>query len=339
MRAYGPGYWSEHPTYERTLRAIAEHATITVLIPTYRRPNDLGRCLGALEDQVRVPDEILVVVRDDDTETQDLLASSAPKSTVLRTVSVGTRGTVAALNAGLEAARGDIISFTNDDAAPHPDWLARVEEHFRTDPKLGGVGGRDWVRYGDRINDGTREVVGKVRWFGRTIADHHLGAGEPREVDILKGVNMSYRRAAIRDVRFDERLLLAGGVHPMEDYLFSMETKRAGWKILYDPAVAVDHHQAQRLEGHRSFKAGQQLFDSTTVTNRVHNHTLMLLESFSPLRRLAFMFWAFLVGSRNAFGLLQWLRFLPGEGRLAWDKLRASWKGRLKGYKTWRRGS
>ena len=290
---------------------------------------------------MRVPDEVLVVVRDEDSETRDLLAKLKDEkrlSQTLRAVEVETPGTVAAMNAGLAAAEGDIIAFTNDDAVAHPDWISRIEEHFRADTELGGVGGRDWIRYGDQVNDGTRETVGKVRWFGRTIADHHLGVGGPREVDILKGVNMSYRRAAFRDIRFDERLLMAGGVHPMEDYLFSMKVKRAGWKLLYDPAVAVDHYQTPRLEGHRSFKAGQQMFDSRTVTNRVHNHTLMLLECFSPLQRVGFMLWAFLIGSRNAFGLAQWLRFSPSEGRVAWDKLRAAASGRLKGYRTWRHG-
>ena len=42
---------------------------ITVLIPTYRRPKDLGRCLEALQKQTRPADEVLVVVRNTDAET------------------------------------------------------------------------------------------------------------------------------------------------------------------------------------------------------------------------------------------------------------------------------
>ncbi len=179
---------------------------ITVLIPTYRRPKDLMRCLEALKKQSRGPNEVLVVVRYDDTETWALLESIDLGSSPLRTVTVKVPGQVAALNAGLGAARGDIIAITDDDAAPHPDWLARIEAHFQTDPKVGGVGGRDWVYHGDRLVDGAREVVGKVRWFGRVIGNHHLGVGGPREVDVLKGVNLSYRRVAIQGLHFDQRL-------------------------------------------------------------------------------------------------------------------------------------
>ena len=309
---------------------------ITVLIPTYHRTRDLVRCLEALRDQSRAADEILLVVRDTDSETRDLLARREHSTLPLRTVEVMEPGSGTARNAGLATAQGEIIAFTDDDSAPRPDWLARIEKHFLADPEVGGVGGRDWIYYDDQVNNGAREIVGKVRWFGRIIANHHLGVGGPREVDILKGVNMSYRRAALHHIRFDERLLEAGGVQSVEDYLFSMEVKRAGWKLIYDPAVAVDHYQAPRFEAHRSFEASRESFNSTAVSSRAHNQTLMLLERFSPLQRLVFILWALLVGSRNAFGLVQWLRFFPREGRVARDKLRAALKGRLEGYKTWR---
>lgn len=167
--------------------------TITVLIPTYRRPKDLARCLSALKQQTRPADEVLVVVRDTDTETWALFKDFNLGSLPLRTVTVKVTGVVAAMNLGLEKAQGDIISITDDDAAPHPDWLARIEAHFLADERVGGVGGRDWMYEGMQLVEGRREIVGQLQWFGRTIGEHHLGVGEPREVDILKGVNMSYR--------------------------------------------------------------------------------------------------------------------------------------------------
>ena len=39
---------------------------ITVVVPTYRRPRDLGRCLDGLGKQSRPADEIAVVVRESD---------------------------------------------------------------------------------------------------------------------------------------------------------------------------------------------------------------------------------------------------------------------------------
>lgn len=312
--------------------------TISVLIKTYRRPKDLARCLKSLRDQSRLPDEVVVVVRDKDTETQSLLANIDLEPLDLRVVTVSEPGTVAPLNMGLDASRGDIVAFTDDDAIPRPDWLGRIEEHFQNDSQLGGLGGRDWTHFGDRVDGRAREIVGKIQWFGRIIANHQLGVGAPREVDILKGVNMSYRRVAFHNIRFDGRLLVTGGVQSYEDYFFSIMVKRAGWKLVYDPAVAVDHYQAQRLDGHRPFGEDRHRFTAVAASNHVCNSTLMLLEYFPLPQRVIFLLWSVLVGSRDAFGVVQWLRFLPDQGKLAGEKLLASLKGRLSGWRTWRCG-
>ena len=64
--------------------------------------------------------------------------------------------------------------------------------------------------YGTELAEGSRAVVGKLAWFGRLTGNHHLGVGGGREVDVLKGVNMSFRREAIADLRFDQRMRGSG---------------------------------------------------------------------------------------------------------------------------------
>ena len=303
--------------------------TITVVVPTYCRPKDLIRCLDALKTQTRPADEVLVVVRDTDFETETLLKTLIPGPFPLRSVTVSIPGQVAALNAGLAAAQGDIIAITDDDAIPSADWLERIETHFLSDEHVGGVGGRDWVYHGQQLEDGKQEVVGRVQWFGRVTGNHHLGVGVPREVDILKGVNMSYRRSAIKGRRFDERLRGIGAqVH--NDMAFSLALRRAGWKLIYDPKVAVNHYPAQRFDEDQ-----RNRFNDIALLNAVHNETLVLLENLPSTRRTAFVIWATFVGTRDAPGFFQWLRFLPKEGTLAGQKLVASLRGRWQAWETW----
>lgn len=305
--------------------------TITVIIPTYRRPKDLERCLEALKQQTRPVDELLVVVRDTDAETWAFLAQFNPEGLPLRTVTVTFPGQVAALNAGLDVAQGDIISITDDDAAPHPDWLERIEAHFLSDEGIGGVGGRDWVYFGTQLYDGLpRKVVGRVKWFGRVIGNHHLGVGVPQEVDTLKGANMSYRQTAITGVRFDKRLRGKGSqIH--NDLAFCLALRRRGWKLIYDPMVAVDHYQGQRFDEDQR----HHQFNEVATMNIVHNKTLALLEHFSPAQRLIFLIWAVLVGMRTEPGFLQGLRLFPREGLLAGQKLLACFRGRWQAWQTW----
>ncbi len=285
--------------------------------------------MEALQKQTRPADEVLIVVRDTDAETWTLLKAFSPDSLLLRTVMVSLPGQVAALNAGLDAAKGEIIAITDDDAAPHVDWLERIEAHFLLDECVGGVGGRDWVYNGTQLEDGAKEVVGRVQWFGRVIGNHHLGVGEPREVDVLKGANMSYRRTAITTIRFDQRLR-GTGAQVYNDMAFSLALRRAGWKLIYDPAVAVDHYPAQRFDEDK-----RDQFNMIALMNLTHNETLALLDYLPPMRRIVFLVWVILVGTRSTLGFLQWLRFLPSEGKLAGQKWLASLQGRWQGWLTW----
>jgi cellulose synthase/poly-beta-1,6-N-acetylglucosamine synthase-like glycosyltransferase len=303
--------------------------TISVVIPSYCRPKDLARCLDALKKQKRPADEVLVVVRDTDTKTWTFVQTFNPEFLPLRTATVSVSGVVAAMNAGMDAACGDIIAFTDDDAAPHTDWLERIEAHFLSDSNIGGVGGRDWVYHGTQLQEGEREVVGQVQWFGRVIGEHHLGVGEAREVDVLKGVNMSFRRSAIGQMHFDTRMRGTGAQVHFE-LAFSLALKRAGWKLIYDPKVAVDHFPAQRFDEDQRHR-----FNDIALLNAVHNETLVLLENLPSTRRTAFAIWATFVGTRDAPGFLQWLRFLPKEGTLAGQKLVASLRGRWQAWETW----
>lgn len=305
---------------------------LTVLIPTYRRPTDLERCLVALRAQERTPDDVIVVARADDRETAALLALRPADPVPVRTAIVAEPGQVAALNTGLRAADGDVIAILDDDTAPWPDWLSRIEAHFQRSPRLGGLGGRDMIRADGFPAEPDTRQVGRLTWYGRWTGQAHRGVGPPREVELLKGCNMSFRRTAITGVWFDPRLL-GSGAQWFNDAAFSLAVKRAGWQVVYDPAVRVDHYLGARHGGD----------DRTALTPGevyavVYNETLILLEHLSPLRRLMFLGYGITVGTRRAPGLLQWVRArLPG-GHPPSGSHAAAWKGRLAAWREYRRG-
>ncbi|WP_027798713.1 glycosyltransferase family 2 protein [Paraburkholderia dilworthii] len=292
---------------------------VTVLVPTYRRPADLARCLAALHRQSRAPDEVVVVARADDEATHTCLRDPAvPGKLPLSVALVEAPGQVAALNRGLDAANGDVIAITDDDAAPHPDWVQRIAAAFENDARLGALGGRDWVHEKGRVLDGERPLVGKVTAHGKIIGNHHLGVGGARQVDILKGANMSYRRDAVRNIRFDARLRGAGAqVH--NDMAFSLAVKNAGWKLMYDPRVAVDHFPAERFDDDR--RDAQTM---AALRNAAFNFHLILRDQLPPLRRETAWWWWTLVGTRVYPGLTHAaLALVSREARLKLSRWRA----------------
>lgn len=102
---------------------------VSVVVPTYKRPHLLDRCLGALLAQDYPPEayEIIVVDDADDPATFRLVQwrrSQPGTRPTLRYLRVhGPHSPAIARNLGWRAARGSVIAFTDDDCVPLPDWL------------------------------------------------------------------------------------------------------------------------------------------------------------------------------------------------------------------------
>jgi glycosyltransferase involved in cell wall biosynthesis len=302
---------------------------VSVVVPTYGRPNSLRKCLLALQSQDRPIDEIIVVARHDDKSSQEtvrMLGSSG------RLVVVDRPGLVTAMNAGVDTSSGDVVALTDDDAQPHPDWISRMLAAYASDPAIGAVGGRDWLYYDGQLQDGAKTVVGRISWFGRITGNHHLGAGHARDVDVLKGVNLSMRGDLLRKIRFDERLLGVGTEHHWE-LVVCLTLRRIGYRIVYDPAIAVDHYPQPRIEGRR------RLDTFVHVRNATHNETFALLEHLSTSHLPACAFWAVVVGTTTAPGLAQVARSLLRSRDAQWSLFLGAQTGRVLGIRTFIRST
>jgi glycosyltransferase involved in cell wall biosynthesis len=107
----------------------------TVVIATRNRRAVLARCLQCLRAQTFPADRTEVIVVDDGSSdgTGDE-AAAVPGVRVIR--SATSRGPAAARNRGLEASRGAIVVFLDDDALA-PPWL--LNEHVATHVRHPGV--------------------------------------------------------------------------------------------------------------------------------------------------------------------------------------------------------
>jgi len=95
---------------------------ISVIIPAYNAAQTIGDCLRALAAQTAgAPAEIIVA---DDHSTDDTAACAAALGA--RVVRLARVGRAAARNAGMSAASGDLLLFTDADCSPAPDWAAQL---------------------------------------------------------------------------------------------------------------------------------------------------------------------------------------------------------------------
>jgi glycosyltransferase involved in cell wall biosynthesis len=276
---------------------------------------------------------VIVIVRSTDTPTLEFLARRDNGGLTLRVVTVDEPGTVVARNKGIEECSADVMATTDDDAVPCPEWVQRIHDHFAADPQLGGLGGRDRCFDGEKFDDRRKSPVGRRQWFGRFIGNHHLGYGPARPVDHFKGANMSFRRKAIGSLRFDKRLRGRGAV-PLEDTSFSLAVRRAGWKLIYDPLVLVEHYEGERTEI-RYYSQTIPVKDAEGFQNFAYNNVVALWDEFSPLRHVVCISWFFLVGTGVCPGLVQFLRYCPSMGiGNSWKRFYLAQSGMLAGYTT-----
>ncbi len=81
--------------------------SVDVVIPTFRRPEKLERCLNAINRQTKAPSSIIVI---DDSE-KDL-------------------GPAISRNLGWKSGSSDIVAFTDDDCVPAEDWVENIVNEF-----------------------------------------------------------------------------------------------------------------------------------------------------------------------------------------------------------------
>jgi len=204
---------------------------LSVLVPTWGRPEELGRCLAALAEELHPGAEALTIHAPGDRPALELVRRRFPR---VRAIEAPERNLSAQRNLGVRAAQGRVVVFIDDDAWPRPGWLRAL-----TAPLLEGQadGGGGRVLHPDgREQYGAMAVTG----LGRPI---RLAPGaRPRagHAPILPGGNMAVRRSALEAI---------GGVDENFDYHFddvdlSLRLHRAGMALLHLPAAEVYHASA-----------------------------------------------------------------------------------------------
>lgn len=288
-------------------------STISVVVPTYARPQYLEQCISALCCQRRMPDEVVVVVRKSDVASRSLLDDL--DFSPLRIVYVEKPGVIAALRVGVSLTTGSVIAFTDDDAEPSPEWVAQLEAALQ-DPRVGGVGGRDLLpaSYQDRRTS----RVGHHAPFGKVFGNHHRGK-RLREVDVLKGVNMAFRSEALA-LPLDE-VLRGEGAQVHYEMAISAWAKHRKWVLLYDPEITVRHHLAPRPEQDRRVKPPAE-----AIRNEAFNWLRTTAYAGNPTMQVLY---GLLIGGRGSPGILRAVTAIMTGDNLTAKRLRPSIQGQL----------
>jgi GT2 family glycosyltransferase len=275
--------------------------TTSILVPSYRRPQCLFRCLQALASQTTLPGEVFVVWQGHDSATRDVAEDLIPRMPFdLRVLHNPEPGIVPSENLALEQAQGLIILLIDDDAVAPPDWVAR-HLRFYTDDAIGAVGGIIDNFRPDGAPFPKRDALpnGTITWFGKlngNLYDHprEWRARQPHNVAHLAGGNMSLRRDAFH--KFEDRLLPYWQLFEADACL---QVKERGYRVYLDFGNVVSHYPTNCVyDGTREGDLDRKVFHSA------FNHAFILARYSVWWLRPARLGYLILVGSVISPGLL-----------------------------------
>lgn len=214
----------------------------SIIIPTYNRADELRETLASLARLESADDWEVVVADNNSTDhTKAVVAQAAPAFPVaLHYLFESEQGRSAALNAGIRAARGQILVTTDDDVRVEPNWLDAIEQAFAT---LGGdyLAGRVLPVWSRPRPAWLPDRSGR-HWAVIALLDY---GNEPSELGTRAplGVNMAFRRHCFeRAGLWDNRLgRKAGTLLGQEVREWRLRAKDAGLRGYYSPDVLVRH--------------------------------------------------------------------------------------------------
>lgn len=214
---------------------------VSIIIITYNRPYLLEHCLRRVFDQPYPRKEVIVVDSSAGNESEQVVARYP------EVISVRLRGQrnnmPLARNEGMASSKGDIIAFIDDDSMIYPTWLQAMVDAYK-DETVGAVGGRITRKPEPYCDQDAGSPTLLVKPSGVSVAkDFDLVSEEVVEVDHLVGCNMSFRRKALQEVGdFDSTYTLT---NYREETDLLIRLKKAGWRILFVPAMHVKHVSAR----------------------------------------------------------------------------------------------
>jgi len=197
---------------------------VSVVVCTYNGARTIRQTLESL-CRLEYPGFEVIIVDDGSLDASAGIAGEYDA----RVIRIPNGGLSAARNVGWRAARGEIVAFLDDDAAPDEHWLQYLASAFMAGV-YAGVGGPNIAFDEDGL------VAHCV--------DH--APGNPthvlltdREAEHLPGCNMAYRRSCLEAIGgFDAQFRIAG-----DDVDLCWRLRERGWKLGFHPGAMVWHHR------------------------------------------------------------------------------------------------
>lgn len=220
--------------------------SISVIIPTCDRPDDLRKCLQSLSEAEYERKTIIVV---DNGSASDLTYGVTAEFGA-KYVREKRQGLDFARNAGITASESDIVAFADDDVVVDRMWLCTMAEVFREDSAIACVTGLTMPL---ELETEAQELFegycdgGMRRGYERHIF-HRFNLPSAAAGKVGAGANMALRLNVLKEIGlFDEALDCGTPAKAGGDTDMFYRVLRHGYKICYEPRVLSWHKHRRSM--------------------------------------------------------------------------------------------
>ena len=272
---------------------------LSVVVLTWNEAANIGPALRALARQRRTDFELIVVDAASTDATVPIIEAERPRLPVpLRLVVADTKIPIGeARNRGAALARAPFVAFVSADAEIDEAWTEEAMKSLAT---------ADLV-FSRQVHAPHEWTVGAaVRGLRYHFADDD--AGDPMRY--ASNVAAAYRREVVERFPFDP------WANAAEDLLLARRAAQAGFRVAYNPRMAVRHHDVPdaRVEWRKNVREG---YGWALYAGEIGHLNSLLAWGLLLLGGLAFSLWSWPLGLAATAALL----WLPAARR-AWRRRR-----------------
>jgi O-antigen biosynthesis protein len=235
------------------------NALLSIIVATCANHEMAIRCVKSIVSAVEKPFEVVVVEnRPRGSTVAKAIENSFPADARIRYVEEPRPGLSWARNAGLDAARGEFIAFTDDDVRVDPGWASAVRRTFAAEPETDCVTG---LILPSELETPAQLLDERFASFGKGFDRRTYSLNAPPPDQPLfpytagyfgSGANMAFRAEAIRDIGgFDRALGTGTPARGGEDLDICIRLLHSGRRLTYEPAAMVWHRHPDTFAGVR----------------------------------------------------------------------------------------